>query len=53
LASAFVVGLLGWYFLLWPLTEPTLYDNNVWVLKFSRRVLFLSHRNIHCCFSFF
>ncbi|XP_046631098.1 CAAX prenyl protease 2-like [Daphnia pulicaria] len=28
LASAFVVGLLGWYFLLWPLTEPTLYDNN-------------------------
>jgi prenyl protein peptidase len=29
LASAFVVGLLGWYFLLWPLTEPTLYDNNV------------------------
>ncbi len=28
LASAFVIGLVGWYFLLWPLTEPILYDNN-------------------------
>jgi prenyl protein peptidase len=28
LASAFVIGLVGWYFLLWPLTEPTLYENN-------------------------
>ncbi|XP_032794811.2 CAAX prenyl protease 2 [Daphnia magna] len=28
LASAFVAGLVGWYLLLWPLTEPTLYYNN-------------------------
>ncbi len=25
LAIAFVTGLVGWYFLLWPLTEPILY----------------------------